>query len=183
MKIKQLPELNYLKECFIIDTSLNCGLRWKIDRPESHFSTKIAHKIWIKKYSGKPAGYILDNGYYYSRLSKNRYPNHRIIYALHNNTIDFNNKLVDHIDNNKFNNDPANLRLATNAENQYNSNKQKNNTSGHKNISFSKKLNKYRCTMRFKGNDVYIGLYETLDEAIVARDNKFKELVGDFYRV
>ena len=181
MKINQLPSLEYLNQCFEIDNSLECGLRWKLERPKTHFFTQKGYTTWSRHYAGKPSGSILGNGYYYSRLSKLRYANHRIIYALHNNTIDFEGKLVDHIDGNKKNNNSNNLRLATNAENQYNSNKQKNNTSGHKNISFSKKLNKYKCAMRIKGKDVYIGCFETLEEAIKARE-KFKQLAGNFYK-
>lgn len=182
MKINKLPPLDYLKQCFTIDETLACGLRWINERPKSHFSTQKGCTTWSSHYAGKPSGSILGNGYYYSRLSKSRYPNHRIIYAIHNNTIDFNDKLIDHIDGNKHNNKPSNLRLVTNAQNQYNSNKQKNNTSGHKNISFCKKNKKYRCAMRFEGKDVYIGLFNSLEEAITARDLKFKQLAGHFYR-
>jgi HNH endonuclease len=183
MKIKSLPELNYLNECFVLDSNLDCGLRWNINRPAHHFSTLNVCLSWNQRFAGKPAGSILGSGYYYSRILNDRYPNHRIIYAIHNKTIDFDDMLVDHIDNNKMNNTPANLRLATYSENQHNSNKQVNNTSGHKNISFVKKLNKYRCAMRYHGKDIYIGLFETLEEALVARDSTFKQLTGDFYRV
>ena len=35
--------------------------------------------------------------------------------------------------------------------------------------------------MRIKGKDIYVGCYETIEEAIKARE-KFKELAGHFYK-
>lgn len=182
MKANALPDLNYLKECFVLDPSLPCGLRWSSNRPLSHFKNETMHKRWKTNNSNDPSGCILGNGYYYSRLDKIRYPNHRIVFAIYNNSIDFQGKQIDHIDGNVLNNSPRNLRLVTASQNQFNRKKQKNNLSGHKNISFVKKLNKYRCAMQVDGKDIYIGLFNTVEEAIASRDIKFKQLVGEFYR-
>jgi hypothetical protein len=182
MKINPLPDLNYLKECFVLDPSIPCGLRWSSDRPLNHFKNESACKRWKTNNSNKPSGYILTNGYYNSKLDKNRYPNHRIVFAIYNNTTDFQDKQIDHIDGNVLNNSPQNLRLATASQNQFNRKKQKNNSSGYKNISFVKKLNKYRCAMQVDGKDIYIGLFNTVEEAIISRDAKFKQLTGEFYR-
>jgi len=182
MKINELPPLDYLKECFILDSSLPSGLRWSANRPLSHFKSETFYKRWNTNNSNQSAGCILGNGYYYSRLDKNRYPNHRIVFAIYNNTTDFQNKQIDHIDGNVLNNSPENLRLVTASQNQFNRKKQKNNSSGHKNISFVKKLSKYRCAMQINGEDIYIGLFDTVEDAIIARDFKFKQLVGEFYK-
>jgi len=96
--------------------------------------------------------------------------------------IDFQDKQIDHIDGNILNNSPQNLRLVTASQNQFNRKKQKNNSTGHKNISFVKRLNKYRCAMQVEGKDIYIGLFNTIEEAIQSRDEKFKQLVGEFYK-
>ena len=183
MKINKLPSLEYLKECFILETSLPSGLRWSADRPFSHFKSEALFKRWKTNNSNQSAGCILNNGYYYSRLDKIRYPNHRIVFAIYNNTTDFQNKQIDHIDGNVFNNSPQNLRLVTASQNQFNREKSKNNSTGYKNISFSKKSNKYRCAMQIDGKDIYIGLFNTIEEAIQSRDEKFKQLAGVFYRV
>ena len=183
MHILPLPDLNYLKECFEIDASLPCGLRWASKRPLFHFKNQADYKRWSSKNSNKPAGSISSNGYYYSKFNKKAYRNSRIIFAIYNNTIDFQDKQVDHIDGNVLNNSPQNLRLVTASQNQFNRKKQKNNSTGYKNISFSKKLNKYRCAMQIDGKDIYIGLFNTIEEAIKTRDLKFKELTGEYYRV
>ena len=183
MKINKLPSLEYLKECFVLEPSLPSGLRWSVNRPLSHFKSEAIFKRWKTNNSNQSAGCILGNGYYYLRLDKKRYPNHRIVFAIYNNSIDFQDKQIDHIDGNVFNNSPQNLRLATASQNQFNRKKQKNNSSGHKNISFVKKLNKYRCAMQVNGKDIYIELFNTIEEAIKTRDLKFKELTGEYYRV
>jgi len=182
MKIIPLPDLNYLKECFVLDPSLPCGLRWSSNRPLSHFKNETMHKRWKTNNSNNPSGCISGNGYYSSRLDKIRYQNHRIVFAIYNNSIDFQGKQIDHIDGNVLNNSPRNLRLVTASQNQFNRKKQKNNLSGHKNISFVKKLDKYRCAMQVDGKDIYIGLFNTVEEAIASRDIKFKQLAGEFYR-
>ena len=140
------------------------------------------HKRWKTNNSNNPSGCISGNGYYSSRLDKIRYQNHRIVFAIYNNSIDFQGKQIDHIDGNVLNNSPRNLRLVTASQNQFNRKKQKNNLSGHKNISFVKKLDKYRCAMQVDGKDIYIGLFNTVEEAIASRDIKFKQLAGEFYR-
>ena len=183
MYIIPLPNLEYLKQCFDVDASLPCGLRWASKRPLFHFKNKAACKRWNTNNSNKQSGCITNNGYYYSRLDKIRYPNHRVVFAIYNNTTDFQDKQIDHIDGNVFNNSPQNLRLVTASQNQFNRKKQKNNSTGYKNISFSKKLNKYRCAMQIDGKDIYIGLFNTIEEAIKTRDLKFKELTGEYYRV
>lgn len=181
MKTKPLPDLDYLKECFEIDFS-NSGLIWKRDRPISHFKSEFVRNIWIGKNAGKSAGYKMMNGYYCVKINNNAYLNHRIIFAIYNNITDFGHKQIDHVDNNKLNNNPKNLRLANASQNQHNKSKQKNNTSGEKNIFLVKRNNKYRCTMRYYGKNIHIGIFGTLEEAIAARDLKTKELAGEFFR-
>lgn len=181
MKAKSLPNLNYLKECFEIDSNYQSGLKWKI-RPAEHFKSEFARNIWIGKNSGRMAGSKMANGYYYVKINNSTYLNHRVIFAIYNNIIDFDSKQIDHIDNNKLNNNPKNLRLSNAFQNQHNKSKQKNNTSGEKNIFLVKTNNKYRCTMRYYGKNIHIGIFDTLEEAITARDLKIKELAGEFYR-
>ena len=110
MKINELPPLEYLKECFVLDASLPNGLRWSADRPFSHFKSEALFKRWKTNNSNQSAGCILNNGYYYSRLDKIRYPNHRVVFAIYNNTTDFQDKQIDHIDGNRYNNVPKNCQ-------------------------------------------------------------------------
>jgi hypothetical protein len=144
MKANSLPDLDYLKQCFQIDSTLPSGLRWSLDRPSYHFKYESLRKTWKTRFSGKPCGCIvegrdIDNRYYVTGLNYKVIFNHRIIYAIHNGIIDFNEKTIDHIDGDSLNNDPQNLRLVTASENKLNSKIHKNNKSGHKNIHFHKR--------------------------------------------
>jgi hypothetical protein len=120
----------------------------------------------------------------YFRLILNniKYPVHRIIFAIHNNTTDFLDKQIDHIDGNALNNSAGNLRLASASQNQFNRKKQKNNATGYKNISFIKKSNRYHCAIRVNGKDIFVGLFDTIKEAVIKRDLKTKELMGEYSR-
>lgn len=166
MKAKPLPDLQYLKECFVIDSSIPEGLRWSPSIP---------------KFANKKAGRLCNNTYYHTQLDKRNYFNHRIIYALFHGTTDFTDCIIDHIDNNKRNNNPNNLRLATFSQNNYNSSIYKNNKSGHKNITI--KNGKYVVEFRINKTYCYVGLYNTLEEAIAIRDQKAKEIAGNFMRL
>ena len=70
---------------------------------------------------------------------------------------------VDHIDQCRTNNHLSNLRWATNSENQQNTGKSKNNTSGHKNIS--KYRNRWRFIKYIHGVETQ-KYFQTLDDAI-----------------
>jgi AP2 domain./HNH endonuclease. len=88
---------------------------------------------------------------------------------------------VDHIDGNKLNNQDDNLRVCTRSQNQQNKSVQNNNASGYKGVS--KKRGKYMASIKLNGRIVYIGTFDTPEEAAHARDNKAKELHGEFAKL
>ena len=128
--------------------------------------------------------YTEKNGYKLVSLKKNKkwkiFTVHRLVaIAFLKNP---NNKpMIDHIDENKANNNVKNLRWASDQENQYNQGKYKNNTSGYKGVSFNKKANKYESRIRINGKLKHMGYYETAEEASEAYEAKAKELHKDFY--
>ena len=190
MKINPLPDINYLKECFEIDNSVPQGLRWILQRPQSHFKTVETHKRWTTLYAGKACGTIhrkreTTRKYYITELSGRSFFNHRIIYGIHHGVTDF-EKAIDHIDGNVQNNDIKNLRLVTASENKLNSKIHKNNKSGHKNIYFREKYKSYNCGITINGKQKHIGSYNTLEEALKARNSyieHLKETIGDYFRI
>jgi hypothetical protein len=191
MKTSPLPDLNYLKECFEIDPSIPQGIRWKSQRPASHFKKLKAYKIWSARFAGKACGTLRFSDrsrreYYKLLVNYKEFFNHRIIYAIHNNTTDFNGKVIDHIDGNSLNNNPQNLRLVTMSENSLNSKKRENNNTGHKNIYFHKIHKLYVCSIKANGKKNWIGSYKTLEEALVARNSYIEKLkieLGDYFRI
>jgi hypothetical protein len=125
------------------------------------------------------------NKYNYVKLYKNGkfklFQLHRLIYEAHFGNIP-EGLLIDHIDNNRQNNNISNLRLATHSENTCNNSKTNSNT-GYKNITFCKKYNKYRVAIKKNNKTVYNKNFKTLEEAIENRNIQLKEIHGEFHNL
>jgi hypothetical protein len=87
---------------------------------------------------------------------------------------------VDHIDNNRLNNNINNLRFATFKENSRNSKIRSDNTSGIKGVTFNKKMNKWMAQIQMDGKNKYLGLYEKFEDAINARVKASTKYFGEF---
>jgi len=92
-----------------------------------------------------------------------------------------NKPMIDHIDENKSNNNVKNLRWATRNDNGCNRGKQINNKSGFKGVCFDKPLNKYKSYININGKLKHLGYYETAEEASRAYEAKAKVIHGEFY--
>lgn len=79
---------------------------------------------------------------------------------------------VDHIDRRGWNNRRSNLRVVSDQENKYNRGIQRNNTSGYKGVSYSKRDNVWRAYIQVKGKQIRLGQYEDAVSAALAR-NKY----------
>ena len=122
-------------------------------------------------------------GYYYVNLSKNGKRQNKLIRRLV--AIAFipnpdDKPFIDHIDNNRKNNNVNNLRWCTSSENQHNTAKQYNNTSGFKGVCFDKRSQKYLATIKLNGKHIHIGLFKTAEEAFEAYKQKADELHKEF---
>ena len=128
--------------------------------------------------------YLNYYGYYTLNLKKNGkwYPTNLIHRLIANAFIDNpeNKPCVDHIDNNRANNNISNLSWATNQENSRNAKLSERNTSGVKGVSFYKPLNKWVAYIMIDGIKVHLGCYLTLEEAKQARIIKANSVFGAF---
>lgn len=79
-------------------------------------------------------------------------------------------EMVDHIDGNGLNNQRQNLRICTNSQNQFNSKKQSNNTSGFKGVSWHKGNRKWKVAMVVRGKRISIGYFSEKEKAAAAYD-------------
>lgn len=107
--------------------------------------------------------------------------------TMHRLIMGFPNKDVDHINKHntldtitELDNRKCNLRICTHAENMRNKKKPKNNTSGHKGVTYSKRNNKWIAQIRYNNKSFYIGSYKNIEQAVKARHQKELELYGDF---
>ncbi len=88
--------------------------------------------------------------------------------------------MVDHVDGDGLNNQRSNLRVCTNAENQWNRGKSVFNSTGFKGVTYHKRSGVYQAQIRYMGKSIYIGSFETPEEAAEAYDNYAVNLHGDF---
>jgi muconolactone delta-isomerase len=76
---------------------------------------------------------------------------------------------VDHINHHPWDNRRSNLRITTTAQNQSNSKLRIDNTSGYKGVTFNKRQRKWKAHIRVDGEKKHLGLFSTIEEAILAR--------------
>lgn len=146
-----------MNEWFYIDPECPSGLRWKKQRPRS------------RSREGDQAGAVLKKAhnkvYWQVKVFDTVYKVHRIVYLLHNGSID-NNMLVDHIDGDGTNNRVENLRLVNHFENAHNKTVSANKKLSVKNIKESKRF--------------YFGIFvvkgETISLKVAKRDFQSNDL-------
>lgn len=90
-------------------------------------------------------------------------------------------KHIDHIDCERSNNAWANLRLATPDQNQANTRRTKRNVSGAKGVFHHR--SGFRAVIKVKGRRIYLGDYNTLQEAAAAYAGAAKVGFGEFARL
>lgn len=130
--------------------------------------------------AGSRAGWLRKDGYIDIRLDGRIYRAHRLAWQYVHGESPPND--VDHINGVRDDNRIANLRLATQSENMWNSNRQRNNTSGFRGVIWHKPTMKWRARIRHNGKCISIGYYDCIIDAAKAYDAKARELYGEFYR-
>lgn len=121
--------------------------------------------VWLKSTrngrgkKGAPAlACVNSNGYYFGRLQGRGLLAHRAVFALLHGYLP---EEIDHLDGNRLNNAPSNLRAVTRCENQHN---QRRATG----VCQDKRTGKWRAQIRLKGVRYYLGMYTTEQEARAA---------------
>lgn len=102
-------------------------LRWTKTQPRS------GHPV-----ADTLAGYIISAGYRNVKLMGRLYQAHRLLWVLRTGNDIPAGMEIDHVDGNRANNSPLNLRLATHSDNAKNRTRSRNNRSGHTGVSLSK---------------------------------------------
>ena len=139
----------HLKRFFAVCPKSQTGLIW-LDCPMKRVP------------AGSEAGRLNGEGYYHVQLYGFTYLNHRIVWALVNQ-VDPALFQIDHIDMNRANNDPSNLRLATNRQN----NQNKSNTSS-LGTGVKRCGKRFQARIRRDGTLYHLGTFSTAEEASLA---------------
>ena len=92
----------------------------------------------------------------------------------------YNKNYVDHINNNKLDNNVSNLRYCTQQENCMNRKIGSNNTSNYKGISNDKKANRWLARININGKSKHLGRFDNIEDAVNCRVKKAKEVYGEF---
>lgn len=158
-----IEEDSYLS-CITYDRYGNENGKLLIDKEDLDLVT--SYKWHIRNSNGKLYGIAtIPNG---TKSSNKKIHLHKLI-------LNTNNK-VDHINGNGLDNRKSNLRLCTSQENSFNI--KKISIPGIKKMNYAKES--WQASITYNYKTIYIGTYNTYEEAILARLAKEKELFGEF---
>lgn len=121
---------------------------------------------WLNQYKWylDSMGYACRNRHVEDEPGKRRMAMHHVIHPLKPGFV------TDHIDRNPLNNQRANLRDATRAQNVANSKVQANRSSRYKGVTWFKRDQKWRAQIGIASKTISIGYYASEEEAARARD-------------
>jgi hypothetical protein len=150
MKEEEIVELFHDKFCYDPETGVI-----KYRRNHSRYK------------KGDVPGSINEAGYLRVCLDNKVYMAHRLIYLVMTGSWPVG--VIDHIDGDPLNNKWENLRDVSKTVNGRNTKRQKNNTSGFRGVSWVKGRLKWQAYISTGSGRVSLGLFDMLEEAILAR--------------
>jgi hypothetical protein len=144
----------------------NGRLYWKITSAKAKKGNRAGtwHSLgyWKIQYKGKP------------------YFEHRLVWLYHHGWLP---RQLDHINGDKRDNRIENLRPTTDSQNHANVGISKNSKTGYKGVRWIPARKKYAAFIYSGKLSVYIGIFETPEEAAKAYNEAAKEWFGDFARL
>ena len=125
--------------------------------------------FWRNRFNNKEAGTIKkDTGYIQVKALGKLYYAHRITMLML--TKGYDERLqVDHVDHNRLNNQPDNLRLVTQHDNLKNVSKTKTNTSGCVGVSYITRDRRFVAQIYINKKNTNLGYFKTFEEAVKVR--------------
>ncbi len=154
---------------------LTRGLSAKVDAADYEWLSQwkwCVIKTSTAYYAVRSVWHKVDKRYYFLLM-------HRVIMGLERED----KRVVDHIETgNTLDNRRSNLRIATRSQNNCNSRKRRNNSSGYKGVSFHKQSGKWIALIGMDGKDIFLGSYSTPEEAYAVYCEATKKYHGEFAR-
>jgi hypothetical protein len=144
------PSIQLLREIFELRDD-GC-LYWRVQRRGMN-----------KPSIGLPAGRRHSEGYRTVSVNGKFYFEHRVIFAMTHGRWPVGE--IDHINRNRSDSRPENLREATRGQNGFNKPVRKDSKSGIKGIRWHKVCQKWQAKISVSGRDIYLGVHDDLEFA------------------
>lgn len=174
-----LPDADLLRQLIHYD-KITGKMVWRA-RPVDMFGATKAWKAWNTRYSGKEAfTHTMGNGYRRGSIFCTNYLAHRVIWAICTGSWPV--ETIDHKNGNPSDNRWDNLRAATHAQNQQNKGLVKS-SSGVKGVCWNPRRNKWLAQIQANNRSIFLGHFDTKDDAAKAYAQASSKFHGEFGRV
>jgi hypothetical protein len=137
-------------------------LYWKA-RPRGMFERERLWKAWNTKNAGNEAFTFSRNGYLIGCLLGKAYKAHRVVWAILHD--EWPATYIDHLNRNRSDNRPCNLRLANSLQNARNASRRVDNPSGYKGVTFDSRSGKWRARINTGRKCEFLGYFTDRDAA------------------
>lgn len=132
---------------------------------------------WASKIKWQATG----SGNYATRFEWNPITRKLESYKMHRKIMNCPSDMqVDHINHNTLDNRKENLRIVTSNRNNQNRNKGAGCTSKYKGVYWHKNNKKWQAHLKFNKKELYLGNFDSEEEAALAYDRKARELFGEY---
>lgn len=148
--------------------------------------TKKNEQFWFDKNDFE---LIKDYSWYYNKKgyveaydseSNTHITLHRLVMGFPDNTLDINHKTHPPRNEHKIDNRKSNLEIVSKSYNSMNHVVATNNTSGYSGVNWVKQLNKWRARITVNHNEIHLGIFDNMQDAIRARKEAEIKYFGEY---